>query len=137
MPDGPLLARVRSFAGDALRDCWVIDLEGETLLYIRDDVAERVEAFDPGPYIDNERYGFITRDVYEDLSYAHYQYTVRGFDEFEQFRTFPGAEPVGVLVSVDRTGERYDFGALYDAIEAVVDDRSYPAVVADETEPIR
>lgn len=134
MSDGPLLERVRSFAGDALRDCWVIDLDGETCLYIRDDVAERVEAFDPEPYIDNERYGFITRDVYEDLSYAHYQYTVRGFDEFEQFRTFPGTEPVGVLVSVDRIGEPYDFGALYDAIVGVLDDRSYEDVVADETD---
>ncbi|WP_435195197.1 DUF7522 family protein [Natronomonas sp. EA1] len=104
----------RGFAGDALRDVWVFDKEGEACVYLREDVADQLEGHDPTTYIDNERYGFITRQTYEALTYTEYQYTVRGFGEFEQFRTFlPGVDGYfGVLASVD-PDHNHDYGALY------------------------
>jgi hypothetical protein len=103
----------REFAGDALRDVWTFDENGERCLYIRSDVADRLDGHDPEHYIDNERYGYITRRTYDDLTYANYEYTVRGFDEFSTFRTFLGG--VGVLASVDR-GDTFDFGELFDLL---------------------
>lgn len=102
-----------AFAGDTLRDVWVFDEDGEECLLLRDDVAQRLDGHDPERYIDNERYGFITRSTYDDLTYASYQYTVRGFDEFTTFRTFLGE--FGVLASVDR-GPDHDFSQLFDRL---------------------
>ena len=136
MTDSSLLSVVRAFAGDALRDCWLVDRERDACLYMREDVRERVSEFDPDPYIDNERYGFITRNVYEQLSYATFQYTVRGFDEFEQFRAFLGSGPVGVIVSVDRAASPHDFAALYERLAAAVDDRSYDDLLAEYGETV-
>ncbi|MFC7177532.1 DUF7522 family protein [Halosegnis marinus] len=108
--DDRLLAVVREATGDALRDLWLFGEDGERAVYVRDDVAEALEGVDTDPYIDNERYGYITRATYEDLTYASYEYTVRGFDAFVTFRTFVGG--VGVLVSVD-AGTDFDAGALH------------------------
>ncbi|WP_255196318.1 DUF7522 family protein [Halorarius litoreus] len=108
------VAIFREFAGDALRDVWTFDADGERCLYIREDVADSLDGHDPEQYIDNERYGYITRRTYNDLTYAEYQYTVRGFDEFSTFRTF--IEDVGVLASVDR-GKTHDFGELFDRLQ--------------------
>jgi hypothetical protein len=110
---GSFLGLFEGFAGDALRDVWVFDEDGQECLYIRDDVSTRLDGHDPERYIDNERYGFITRRTYDDLTYASYQYTVRGFDEFTTFRTFLGG--FGVLASVDR-GPDHDFGELFDRL---------------------
>ena len=108
-----LLGAVREMTGGALRDVWTFDRSGQECLYVRDDVAEHLEGEDlePGAFIDNERYGYITRLTYEELTYTGYEYTVRGFTEFETFRTFldDGREsPLGILVSVDRnSGVRF------------------------------
>ncbi|WP_255149941.1 DUF7522 family protein [Halorarius halobius] len=103
----------REFAGTGLRDVWSFDVESERCLYIRRDVAERLEGHDPARYIDNERYGFITRHTYDDLTYADYEYTVRGFDEFTTFRTF--FDGFGVLASVDADAD-IAFDALYETL---------------------
>jgi hypothetical protein len=105
-----LLDAVRDLVGSSLRDVWTFDREGQECLYARDDVTEHLAAedHDPGEFIDNERYGHITRLTYEQLTYTGYEYTVRGFMEFETFRTFldDGSEsPVGVLVSIDRASQ--------------------------------
>lgn len=110
-----LLAAVRELVGTALRDVWTFDRAGQECLYVRDDVAEHLEGHDPSAFIDNERYGYITRLTYEDLTYTGYEYTVRGFTQFETFRTFlddGGETPVGILVSVDR-GSDARFADLY------------------------
>lgn len=110
-----LLEAVRELVGASLRDVWTFDRAGQECLYVRDDVAEHLEDYDPGEFIDNERYGYITRLTYEELTYTGYEYTVRGFTQFETFRTFldDGSEsPVGVLVSVDR-GSDVQFADLY------------------------
>lgn len=116
-----LLEAVRELVGASLRDVWTFDRAGQECLYVRDDVAEHLEAHDPGEFIDNERYGYITRLTYEELTYTGYEYTVRGFTQFETFRTFldDGSEsPVGVLVSVDR-GSDVQFADLYTMLLAV------------------
>ena len=105
-----LLEAVRELVGPSLRDVWTFDREGQECLYAREDVSEHLdgEDNDPGEFIDNERYGYITRLTYEQLTYTGYEYTVRGFTGFETFRTFldDGSEsPVGVLVSIDRASQ--------------------------------
>lgn len=116
-----LVDAIRRFAGDGLRDVWVFDAEQVACLYIRDDVAVAIEDHDPLRYIDNERYGYITRRTYEDLTYASYEYTVRGFDAFSAFRTFltdVTGHRFGVVSSVDPDVE-IDFGEVNAAVTAV------------------
>ena len=108
-----LQTAVRDIVGDPLRDLWVFGERRKRALYLRDDVAAELDDHDTEPYIDNERYGFITRETYENLTYASYEYTVRGFDAFETFRTFIG--DVGVLVSYD-AGADVDARKLYAAL---------------------
>ena len=135
---GSFLDLFEGFAGDALRDVWVFDEDGQECLYIRNDVSTRLDGHDPERYIDNERYGFITRRTYDELTYASYQYTVRGFDEFTTFRTFLGE--FGVLASVD-SGADHDFGELFDRLCATeftyeslrdADGRNHSSVTADD-----
>ncbi|WP_254537829.1 DUF7522 family protein [Halomarina litorea] len=128
---GPLLGPFRAFGGDALRDVWVFDGDTESCLFIRDDVTDYLEGHDPEPYIDNERYGYITRDTYEDLTYASYEYTVRGLDEFVQFRTFLDDDTgtrFGVLASFDvrRVDDR--FGDLYERLASVGEDVTFASL---------
>ncbi|NHN58489.1 MULTISPECIES: hypothetical protein [Halorussus] len=115
------------FEGDALRDVWLFDQRDHEELYVREDVCDKIADVDVSQFVDNERYGFVTRETYSDLHYASYEYTVRGFDGYEQFRTFlsEGDAKIGAFGSFDRREGGYDFGALHDAIESVVAD--YPA----------
>lgn len=132
-----LVATFEEYGGESLRDVWLFDQWTHQQLYARDDVSAALAALDVDAFIDNERYGYVTRDTYEALYYADYAYSVRGFDSFEQFRTFLTDEEtrVGVLASLDRRDGGYDWSALNDAVHAVVAD--YPVaefVPADESE---
>ncbi|NEU56880.1 hypothetical protein [Halorussus sp. MSC15.2] len=120
-----LVEAFSTFGSDGLRDVWLFDQNAHEGLYVREDVERKITDLDVPRFVDNERYGYVTRDTYGDLYYASYAYTVRGFDEFEQFRTFlgDGDERVGVFASFDRRKGGYDFGALHDEIAAVVADR--------------
>jgi|GEM_PF-634273 len=117
-----LVTTLREFAGAALRDVHVFTRDGHEALYLRDDVAENLEDVDVARYIDNERYGYVTRSTYEGLHYATYEFTVRGFESFYQVRTFLGeADRLGVLISIDRAAGGVDFAALQDRLADVLD----------------
>lgn len=115
-----LVSIFQEFGGDALRDVWVFDERNFDELYVRPDVAEQLESeeLDVSQFVDNERYGFITRRTYESLYYADYGYTVRGLSAFEQFRTFLFDTPVGVFASFDLPDDCYDYSELNDAIQS-------------------
>ncbi|MFC7201912.1 hypothetical protein ACFQJC_00140 [Haloferax namakaokahaiae] len=123
----------RDFGGEALRDVWVFDQRTHESHYVRDDVAAALDSVDVSRFIDNERYGYVTRHTYEALYYAEYSYTVRGFDSFEQFRTFVGPHSIGVLAGFDRSDEGRDFARLDDAVQRLGDEldfsRLLPTVV--------
>jgi hypothetical protein len=110
--------------GDNLRDVWVLDQQTQEPLYLREDVADRVEDIDVEKYLDNERYGFVTRETYNLLHYSEFRYTHRGFDTWELFRTFivDGPQKVGVLVGLDTNGKTYHFGDLTEAIHDIGDE---------------
>lgn len=119
-----LVTAIRDFCGDALRDVWLFDEADHEALFVREDVADKLESVEVDGYIDNERYGFVTRATYKELYYADYEYTVRGFDRFEKFRTFPAADAerkIGLLLSVDRRSSGYNYGDLYEHLLDVVD----------------
>jgi hypothetical protein len=126
MSDAPdrLVAGFADFGGESLRDVWLFDQWTHQQLYAREDVSAALADLDVEAFVDNERYGYVTRDTYETLYYAEYAYTVRGFDSFEQFRTFLADDEtrVGVLASFDRRDGGYDWGALHEAVLAVTDD---------------
>jgi hypothetical protein len=124
-----LVAAARSFAGADLRDLWVFDREDQRALYVRDDVAENLADETVERYIDNERLGYVSRDTYDALHYAEFQYTVRGFDHFEQFRTFLADDGirVGVIASVDAPGE-HDFSTLVETIHEVAGEHGVAAL---------
>jgi len=124
-----LVETFSTFGSDALRDVWLFDQQTHERLYVRDDVARKIADLDVPRFVDNERYGYVTRDTYSDLYYTDYAYTVRGFDGFEQFRTFLCEEDrrVGVFGSFDRREGGYDFGALNDALADVVADYPFEA----------
>ena len=90
------------------------------------DVERKIDDIDVSTFVDNERYGYVTRDTYADLHYTSYEYTVRGFEGYEQFRTFltNGEAKVGIFASFDRRDGGYDFGQLQESIATVVAD--YP-----------
>ncbi|ELZ93011.1 hypothetical protein C440_11946 [Haloferax mucosum ATCC BAA-1512] len=121
-----MLSRVidvfRDFAEDDLRDVWVFDHEDYDNLFVRDDIAVALDSVDVSRFVDNERFGYVTRDTYEALYYADYAYTVRGFDTFEQFRTFVGDKPIGLFAGFDRGASGRDFAALNDRLQAVADE---------------
>ncbi|WP_410767221.1 hypothetical protein [Haloferax sp. DFSO60] len=123
----------REFGGESLRDVWVFDQRANDSLYVRDDVSTALDSVDVSRFIDNERYGYVTRHTYEALYYADYSYTVRGFDSFVQFRTFVGPHPVGILAGFDRIGEGRDFAQLDEAVQRLGDEldlsRLLPTVV--------
>ncbi|MGB9965786.1 hypothetical protein [Halobacterium sp. CBA1126] len=113
-----LVDALRDALGENLRDVWVLDQQTQQPLYLREDVADRIEDVDVERYLDNERYGFVTRQTYNRLHYSEFRYTHRGFDTWELFRTFVADDDaqVGVVVGVDADGTNYDFGALTDAV---------------------
>jgi hypothetical protein len=117
--------------GDNLRDVWVLDQRTQEPVYLRDDVAERVDDINVEKFLDNERYGFVTRQTYNLLHYSEFRYTHRGFDTWELFRTFvvDGDTQVGVLVGVDSDGTNYDFSGLTDEIHALADDYGVDSLV--------
>lgn len=130
-----LVDAIEDAVGERLRDVWVLDQRTQEPLFLREDVAERISDVDVEKYLDNERYGFVTRETYDLLHYSEFRYTHRGFDTWELFRTFveDGDEQVGVVVGVDADGTNYDFGDLTDEIGAVADEYGVPALapVAD------
>ena len=132
MSDAPsrIVDTVRAFGGDALRDLWVFDRGGYEHLYLREDIADAIDSVDVARLIDNERFGYVTRDTYEALYYADYGYTVRGFDEFEQFRTFVGERPVGMFAGFDRGSAGRDFAALNDQLQAVAEDVDFSTLLS-------
>jgi hypothetical protein len=126
-----LVEMLQRAIGDNLRDVWVLDQRTQEPLYLREDVAERVDDIDEEKFLDNERYGFVTRQTYNLLHYSEFRYTHRGFDTWELFRTFvvAGDTQVGVLVGVDSDGSNYDFAGLTDDIHAVADEYGVDALV--------
>jgi len=124
----------RYFDGERLRDIWIFDGEQHASLYLRDDVAATIDDVDVGQYVDAERYGYVTRDTYEDLHYADYRYTVRGFDEYDQFRTFfgEGDERIGLFASFDSQVEPCDFRGLTESLDDIVE----PAALAKSLEGV-
>ena len=113
-----LVDALRGALGDNLRDVWVLDQRTQQPLYLREDVADRIEDVEVEKHLDNERYGFVTRQTYNRLHYSEFRYTHRGFDTWELFRTFVTDDDtqVGVVVGVDSDGTNYDFGALTDTV---------------------
>lgn len=118
-----IVATMRSFGGEALRDVWVFDQWTHEKLYARDDVDARLNTLDVAGFIDNERYGYIARGTYESLCYADYDYTVRGFSSFELFRTFLSNDNahIGIIASFDRRNGGYDFGTFSKEIKSALD----------------
>ncbi|MFC6732629.1 MULTISPECIES: hypothetical protein [unclassified Haladaptatus] len=110
-----LVECIESFGGDALRDIWLFDPSRYEALYIREDVKANIDNIEVNDFVDNERFGYITRDTYNALSHATYQYSVHGFDEFEQFRAFLGSNTTdpGVFISFDCDTDGYNFAKLY------------------------
>ncbi|SEP25781.1 hypothetical protein SAMN04487948_1282 [Halogranum amylolyticum] len=129
-----LVATFRSFGEGALRDVWVFDQWTHQKLYSRDDVEDRLDNCDVAGFIDNERYGYITRDTYESLYYADYKYTVRGFSSFELFRTFFADDDgrVGVIASFDHRESGYDFATLSGELQTAFEDHSVAEFVPDD-----
>jgi hypothetical protein len=129
-----LVATFRSFGEDALRDVWLFDQWTHQKLYVREDVDARLDDLDVAGFIDNERYGYITRDTYEALYYADYDYTVRGFSTFELFRSFFADDEgrVGVIAGFDRREGGYDFPALSTELETVLDEHSVAELVPED-----
>lgn len=117
-----LVEAFQTFGGTALRDVWLFDQSSHESMYVREDVECKIADVDVAKFVDNERYGYVTRDTYAELHYTSYEYTVRGFDGYEQFRTFLSndAEKIGVFGSFDRRDGGYDFGTLYEDLAAVV-----------------
>ncbi len=116
-----LVSAFAEFGGESLRDIWLFDQSDFETLYLRDDVAAKLEEIDVSKFVDNERYGFVTRDTYDQLYYASYQYTVRGFDDFEQFRMFFSGDDrnVGVFASLDQQTGGHDYEALFQHVRDV------------------
>lgn len=128
-----LVSALHALLGPELRDVHVFTRGDHEALYLRDDVQANLEDVEVERYIDNERYGFVTQATYDDLHYTTFEFTVRGFTDFYQFRTFlnQGA-PLGLLVSVDRTDRGVDFGAVQDRITTVVDTHGSAAFRPDQ-----
>ncbi|MGM0591706.1 MAG: DUF7522 family protein [Halobacteriota archaeon] len=109
-----LVATFLDFGGDSLRTVWVFDQTTHERLYVREDVSASMGNDRVRKFVDNERYGYITRSTYESLYDCDYSFTVRGFDSFELFRTFiaTDAKAVGVFAGFDAIEDGYDFGSL-------------------------
>jgi hypothetical protein len=118
-----LVATFREFGGADLRDVWLFDQWVHERLFVREDVAATLVDVDVVSCVDNERYGFVTRDTYEQLYSSDYEYTVRTLSTFKQFRTFldDDGDRVGVFASFDRSESHRDFDALADAVADLTD----------------
>lgn len=120
-PSERLLSVFREFGGETLRDVWLFDERTFEKVYVRPDVADAIADgdLDVERFVDNERYGFVTRQTYESLYYADYGYTVRGLSTFEQFRTFFCGQPIGVFASFDLSEDGYDYRRLNDSVQSL------------------
>lgn len=132
-PTSQVVDVCRDFGGERLRDIWIFDAERHTSVYLREDIAATISDVDVAQYVDVERYGYVTRDTYEELHYTDYRYTVRGFDEYDQFRTFfgEGSDRVGLFASFDCHDEPCDFRALTEALDDLVDPEALAAALED------
>jgi hypothetical protein len=129
-----LLDTTKAFGGSSLRDLHVFTTEAHEAIYLRDDVEDNIADVSLDKYIDNERYGYVTRATYEDLHYTKYRYTVRGFAGFEQFRTFLGPDrELGVLASFDQDSDHGGWLALQERLEKVVEEVGVEALVPEGT----
>jgi hypothetical protein len=119
--------------GGNLRDTWVLDQRSQEALYLREDVESRISDVDVEQHLDNERYGFVTRETYNNLHYSEFRYTHRGFDTWELFRTFlvDDDTKVGVVVGLDTNGKQYNFNELTDDIWELADDHGIDAFVPE------
>lgn len=119
-PKDELVEICRSYGGDRLRDVWIFTADAEESVYLRDDLEAKLDGVDVDQFIDAERYGYIERDTYEALYYAEYEYTLRGMDEFDQYRTFLGdrSNRIGLMLSFDTNGE-IDYRALTDDLRTL------------------
>ncbi|MFH5798253.1 hypothetical protein [Haladaptatus sp. CMAA 1911] len=131
-----LVSAFAEFGGNSLRDIWLFDQSDYEMLFLREDVADKLEAVDVAKFIDNERFGFITQDTYDQLYYATYQYTVRGFDDFEQFRMFFDDDAdddrhVGVFASLDQQPNGYDYESLYKHVTDIASGYTVPVISSD------
>ncbi|SFR53012.1 hypothetical protein SAMN04487947_1987 [Halogeometricum rufum] len=135
-PSERLLGVFRDFGGRALRDVWLFDERAFERVYVRDDVAEAIADgdLDVERFVDNERYGFVTRQTYESLYYADYGYTVRGLSSFEQFRTFLCDQPIGVFASFDLADDGYDYRQLDESVQELALELG-PETFAPEADP--
>lgn len=121
-PRDELVTTLRDAAGGTLRDVWLFDETGHESLYLREDVAQRVTELNVERYIDNERYGYVTRETWESLHYTDYAFTIRGFGEFLQYRTFLDIDDrrVGLLASFDTEAD-VDFPTVTQTLVDAVD----------------
>jgi hypothetical protein len=136
---GRLVRVVRRFGGDSTRDLWVFDRTSHELLYARPDVADDLDRELMARAIDDERYGFVTRNTFESLYATGYVFTVRGFEDFDQFRTFPAPDrrdDVGVIARFDASHPdgAIDFRALDEAIGTLVDEVGVRAIAPGEAD---
>ncbi|EFW92651.1 hypothetical protein ZOD2009_07274 [Haladaptatus paucihalophilus DX253] len=129
-----LVSAFAEFGGTYLRDIWLFDQSDHEQLFLREDVEEKLEAVDVEKFVDNERFGFITQDTYDQLYYATYQYTVRGFDDFEQFRMFFDDDDrhVGVFASFDRQSGGHDYESLFQHVTDIASGYDVPVVSPDD-----
>ncbi|MFB6069358.1 MAG: hypothetical protein ABEJ90_05485 [Halobacterium sp.] len=128
-----LVSALRDRVSDDLRDVWLLDEDTQEPLYLREDVADRISDVDVEKHLDNERYGFVTRETYNLLHYSEFRYTHRGFDTWELFRTFvvEDGTKVGVVVGLDSNGHTYDFSTLTDTIHDLADEHGVSAFVPE------
>ena len=93
------------FGGESLRDVWLFD-----------------------------RSAFVTRDTYDQLYHASYRYTARGFDDFEQFRTFFEADGtrLGVFAGFDQRDGGYEYAALDDRVQETASEYEFRPVGSGE-----
>ncbi|WP_458190289.1 DUF7522 family protein [Haladaptatus sp. NG-WS-4] len=129
-----LVSAFAEFGGERLRDIWLFDQTDYEVLYLRDDVETKLEDVDVSKYVDNERFGFVTRDTYDQLYYASYRYTVRGFDDFEQFGMFFSDDErnVGVFASFDQRLSGYDYESLFRHMTDIASGYDVPTVSSTE-----
>ncbi len=129
-----LVSAFAEFGGHYLRDIWLFDQRDFEMLFLREDVADKLDTVDVEKFVDNERFGFITRDTYDQLYYATYRYTVRGFTDFEQFRMFfdDDERKVGIFASLDQQPGGHDYESLFQHVTDIASGYEVPMVSPDE-----
>lgn len=129
-----LVSAFAEFGGENLRDIWLFDQSDNEMLYLRDDVAEKLEEINVSKFVDNKRFGIVTRDTYDQLYYSSYQHTVRGFDDFEQFWMFFADDErnVGMFGSLDLQPGGHDYESLFQHVTDIASGYDVPTVKPGE-----